>query len=87
MQYKTNFSSWSSSNFYKVFSPVLTSMVRRQVAKEIENNVIRLFDKGDQKLTEHLGGRNNINERKETRRTSFISQIFQTVNRKIIGMQ
>lgn len=60
-------------------------MVKRQMAKEIENSVIQMFNKGDAKLTKHLGGRRK--SRKEKRRGSFISQIAQSVNHKIIGIQ
>ncbi|KAG1376116.1 hypothetical protein G6F61_007877 [Rhizopus arrhizus] len=73
------------NNLYKVFNPVLTGMVKRQMAKEIENSVIQMFNKGDAKLTKHLGGRRK--SRKEKRRGSFISQIAQSVNHKIIGIQ
>jgi hypothetical protein len=55
------------------------------MAKEIENSVIQMFNKGDAKLTKHLGGRRK--SRKEKRRGSFISQIAQSVNHKIIGIQ
>lgn len=67
---------------YKIFSPVLTGMIKRQITKEIEKGVIHMFNKGDAKLTKHLGGRRN-SQKKEKRRGSFISQIAQSVNQKI----
>ncbi|RCH92790.1 hypothetical protein CU097_009613 [Rhizopus azygosporus] len=71
-------------NFYKVFNPVLTNVVKRQITKEIEKKVIGLFHKGDEKLTKHLGGRRN-SKNKDKRRGSFFSQVAQVVNHKFVN--
>lgn len=71
-------------NFYKVFNPVLTNVVKRQITKEIENKVIGIFHKGDEKLTKHLGGRRN-SKNKDKRRGSFFSQVAQVVNHKFVN--
>lgn len=79
---------------YKVFNPMLTGIVKRQISKAVENKIVSAIESADEKVTHHLMRRRESaidlqkqSDRRmsleETRRPGLFSHIVNTLNMKI----
>ncbi|KAI7904602.1 uncharacterized protein BX663DRAFT_559607 [Cokeromyces recurvatus] len=74
---------------YKVFNPMLTSIIKRQVSKAIEEKIVTLFQKSDEKITKRLWDKQHINETGTTRnykRPGFFSHLITVLNQKVANI-
>lgn len=86
---------------YKIFNPILTGIIKRQITKNIEAKLINLFQKGDEKVTKHLFQRREsmieMQEqqhnsgaasymRRDTRRPGLFSHIVNVMNEKVASI-
>lgn len=87
-----NVSSCKHNIMYKVFNPVLTGIVKRQICKTIEQKMVTMFETGDEKLTRHLRiSRSSIeNAAKNTSspstgRPGIFSHAINVLNKKVVS--
>jgi hypothetical protein len=68
-----------------VFNPVLTGIIKRQMAKTIENKIIALFENGDAKITKHLYGKQESGQlsSNDARRPGLFSHLVSMMSQKV----
>jgi hypothetical protein len=84
---------------YKVFNPILTGIIKRQITKNVEAKLTNMFRKGDEKITKHLFQRresliemqeyqnkNTAHLRRDTRRPGLFSHVVNVLNQKVASI-
>ncbi|KAI8048946.1 uncharacterized protein B0P05DRAFT_575954 [Gilbertella persicaria] len=74
---------------YKVMSPLLTGIVKRQMAKSIETKLQDIFEKGDAKITQHLFSKQDQSKQSKkvsSKRPGLFSHVINVLNQKIASI-
>lgn len=78
-------SSCKHNIMYKVFNPVLTGIVKRQMCKTIEKKMITLFETGDEKLTRRLRISRNQQGSSSNGRPGVFTHLINMLNQKVVS--
>ncbi|KAI9468990.1 MAG: hypothetical protein EXX96DRAFT_492337 [Benjaminiella poitrasii] len=74
---------------YKVFNPMLTGIIKRQICKAVEDKITNTFRASDAKMTRRLWNKRlsgELGETSDNRRPGFFSHLVTVLNQKVANM-